>query len=891
MAKSSPTPTTLDATREQATAVPAARMEGAEFQRGVGDTKRALDEGGTFDEADPRFTGIKDAPRAHQKKADDARQIKTFMRFAGDDLGQTMFSWLQNSQNNLWRRRRMGMRLDEIGKRADDYVPSNETLKALENTSGWMPGSVEEFAGIEKAVAAQYDYVLTMEKEIADTLADAGVTSLDALKGATDPKLLSAREKLLTAFSDDAGRNLRSLDELAAFRSEQVGLSQAAMKVYQGARSEWGRAGTWLQKADGFLRSADAKFIARAMKGGVVPDKAFEFLAKMPDATSKMRFLLSLSKPGAKDWVRWYYMTSLLSNPKTHMRNIFGNITYNVLDMAGAPLRAALTKDGNAAAEFTAQWAGARQGAAEGWKTLKYVWDNGFSLDDAAVLAERPVTLAMGSKYEKGINAISRMLESVDQGLQAMGRQIEIHRILASRVRKEGHALGSQAFEKRFAELVADPPVDVLEAAKKHAKDLVYRQDPGSLTNVASQARHVLDEKTFGIGGTVLMPFIVTPANVFRAGFQHSPLGLLAKPGRSAVKAGFKDLSREEATRVVRSTLGTAAAGMIGLWALEGNVTGSAPSETAAADYGYANGPKPNSVRLPGTNTWVGIQNFGPLAVPLMAAANMADQYRRGDAEGFGANVGEYFARVSKSLLDQTFLSSMFGLVNAIADPERYGERFTSRTVSGMLPYSGAMRFGRDLVDDTLRDPDTMLESLAAGVPGLSQTVPERVDFTGQPAKRAQMLVGRVAQAISPVEVSFSKPTPAHDYLLSIGEYFPNPKANATSYAQRLGGDAEAAGKLDTLIEAGVLRKPKQTWKGDARFKLPHDLEVAYAKGIGEKRLALVNKIMESGALQSMTKEDQAKEVRRLFDKLTDRYTRWFTQEVVAPRVRRGALP
>jgi hypothetical protein len=92
--------------------------------------------------------------------------------------------------------------------------------------------------------------------------------------------------------------------------------------------------------------------------------------------------------------------------------------------------------------------------------------------------------------------------------------------------------------------------------------------------------------------------------------------------------------------------------------------------------------------------------------------------------------------RTAGSILDQSFLSGLSALIDALSDPQRYGPAALRQLATGMVPFSGALRTVTQATDPYVRAPHSLAEGVQAIIPGQSQTLPPRLTRFGQPVDR-----------------------------------------------------------------------------------------------------------------------------------------------------------
>jgi hypothetical protein len=119
------------------------------------------------------------------------------------------------------------------------------------------------------------------------------------------------------------------------------------------------------------------------------------------------------------------------------------------------------------------------------------------------------------------------------------------------------------------------------------------------------------------------------------------------------------------------------------------------------------------------------------------------------------------------SLLDQSFLSGIADLFELVKNPDQPGAmRFAGRLAHSMTPLSGAQRTVRDAMDSTVRDPAGVTEQFKALAPGLSSSVPARIDRFGQTVTKEG---GPMRRALDPFNTSTASSDPVLDELGRLG--------------------------------------------------------------------------------------------------------------------------
>jgi hypothetical protein len=597
----------------------------------------------------------------------------------------------------------------------------------------------------------------------------------------------------------------QALDILADQAAEEA---MVGWRSVTGVRSELGRGLNSLKKKIAYraVAESDDQFIKRMSEMGIEGSEMRQQIQTLKTPQQRYKYLRDRASATSSDLFRWYYISSLLSGPKTHARNLISNAVNMVAMDAGFVVgRGTDVVRGKLPwQDFTNEAAqmihGQRVGVVQGWKEAMQVWREGFSLEDARVFAEKPPdikasdilgTRAFDSETTtRWLNSVSRFLEASDQFSRTIMFSGALHSgayAHASKLVKSGKIKPSQ-FRQTVDAIIADPNIvapSVFDEAVQVAKDSVYRQDAGKLLQSIIGAQKAVDE--FGqkvVGGAVakipikpvrvvanvvtapvqnlgslVMPFIKTPAGVFKKQFRAMGGGLytskqFAEQGQDIMAA----IHRGE------GMLGAGLVAALATYALASDrplVTGVGPNDPELAEDpskaldAFYGSHRPNSFRLPGTDQWIDYRTLGPVAGPMSIVGNLSDAARQG-RELNGAALADALARQGRSMLSNSFLTGVMGAVSAFEDRTGVSaNRTIGRTVAGLVPLSGAARGARQVTDDVIRDTrdETLLGSVEQNIknitPGLSTQVPARVDYAGQVLRNPG---GPVARAITPAE-------------------------------------------------------------------------------------------------------------------------------------------
>lgn len=539
-------------------------------------------------------------------------------------------------------------------------------------------------------------------------------------------------------------------------------------KSLVGARAEAGRALAAFNFYRGILDTGDVNLIQNTLKAPGLREEAQRLadgLKALPDdPVVRYRWLQQQGGSTLWDKARSYYYANILSGVKTHERNFLGNLANTATGLITHPFGVAADAARSAAtgaprtmflSELPAQTVGMLAGVDKGFRDALFTARHGVSPD---ALSRSVGTAAAAGKLDipsvefagGGLNPFNwptRALNSADVFFRSAARNRELYGLAFAQAKREG--LTGAAFDNRVADLRAGLTPEgqqIQQEAATFAQREVFQEKPGKFASWLASGNQVP-------GLRYVMPFILpftkTPANIMRQGFEFSPAGLLMKAARQEGRVGAQAQGRALA--------GTMAAGYLAYLAATGQISGNGPTDPAERASLMERGWRPNSVHL--GDKWVSYQLFQPISVQASLIANAYDAWRDrgGKVQDAPDVIAQTLARTTNSFLDQSFLSGMFNFAQAINDPQRSASRVVASTASGLVPFSGAVRNVQQAADATVRSPRGILQSVEAGLPGLSQRVPARIDRFGRQVTRE----GSTAQrAIDPFNTSTESTDP-----------------------------------------------------------------------------------------------------------------------------------
>jgi hypothetical protein len=523
--------------------------------------------------------------------------------------------------------------------------------------------------------------------------------------------------------------------DVIAFAAAQAD-ADVVLKSLMGLRSEAGRALAAFRAFSAVLETGDVNLIRQA--ANPLREDAARLageVAQRGTPLEQYQYLQSLGKASFADKVRSYYYANILSGVKTHERNALGNAASILSRFASTPFAAGIDAVRSARTgaprqvrlgELQPAVVGAVAGVERGIGDFLFTLKHGVSPDALSRSVSAAADLGrldlprveFGGGGRNPFNWPGRLLDATDAFFRNVARQQELYSSAWTRAVNEG--VSGQRLVTRAADLRVDETLRT--SADRFAAESVFQHKPGPITGLLQAIqRHVP-------GASFVVPFIKTPANILRSGIQASP-------------AGFATAAAREGGRVGAQAQGLAAMGTVLLaplaWlAATGRLSGAGPSDPAERAALMESGWRPNTIRI--GDKWVEYALFQPVSVQASVIANAFEGWQRdgADEQDLGAVVGEVLARVGNTVLEQSFLSGLNDVFEALKSPERSGANVVGRLAHSLTPFAGAQRTVTQALDPTVRQPKTAREVFLSNVPGQSQQVPPRLTRFGEPVQR-----------------------------------------------------------------------------------------------------------------------------------------------------------
>lgn len=588
-----------------------------------------------------------------------------------------------------------------------------------------------------KAAAEQEDaFAVLMARRTGQALNDQQILAARELYAQTTDRLLEAARLAQNGGSEDAFNFRKMLAVHSAVQSEVLGARAEAARALRAWSLPVGTSGRsrvravedMLQQYGGVDGSQDlAKRLAAAADSGALTAEGINKIAHGGALARTTRALASLWQSG------------LLTSPRTHLVNVGSNVSnglalglerFGMAAVPGSPVKI------NEAFGFFVGYVGSfrealRNGAAAFRSgQSQFMQDR---LEQPMIRATAREVLDPNGKLgfvSKAVDALGYFYErSVGAALAAgddFGRTMLYNAELRAQAIRDANQLGltGKAFDDHVYKMLNAPTDLMQDEALKFAKYGVFMQPLGEAGRAVQTARAKLPVLGF------VLPFVQTPANIFKFTFGRTPLGLLSQKIRDDIAAG----GAKGAARMAGMAMGTTMM-MVGAdMALQGNITGAGPSDPNLRQKLRASGWQPYSVKV--GDRYISYQKIQPLGTWLALSANMTELL--GNYENYDISAQQevdklataVVASISDVVLSASFMTGAAEVTEMLADPKRYGEQWLNRYAGSVVP--NIVADFEKAISPEVEEAFNAIDAMKARIPGMSDSVYKKRNVYGE---------------------------------------------------------------------------------------------------------------------------------------------------------------
>lgn len=585
------------------------------------------------------------------------------------------------------------------------------------------------------------------EKSFADGVRLAEEGKLDPRKvgaGANDAELVARA----TLTKGAAERARKIADELAAKPEEQVTLQDklkfaAAMEQVGMFYGELAGAGAEVGRALRMLREikrnpdrlGDAEALIKLYEGrGRFTDLA-QLARAMKDPEQMRKFAEDLQKATKMEMVIEGWKAAILSGPQTHLANVLGNSIKWAVEIPETALAATLEATRRAIkgdpmslalykAKALSPLYGVRFGAKDALTIAAEVWkQKGEHLEKADVFKS-----AIPGKAGEIIRTPFRALQVEDALFRTFAERAKSYELAVERAGKEGFGPGTREFNEAVVRYTEKPQLGltkedaqaVTKLIEEHGAESVFAQRLGPRWEMIQRAMA-------GHPMQFVIPFVRTPVNLVSWAMQHTPgMNLMSARWLKDFNAGGTQRDRA----LSRIAIGTGLALIAIDMAEDGMVTGSGLLEKELRGTKKGAGEQPYSIKL--GNKYYSYQRMEPVAKVLSMAVDLVDLMKASkDIEDKGKIAAMVALLFGNATISTTYLSGLAGAMNAVVDPERYGEGFLEGYATSLIPKIVGQTVA--MKDPHQREVDGVMEAIQSQLPYFREKLMPKRDVWGEP--------------------------------------------------------------------------------------------------------------------------------------------------------------
>lgn len=560
-------------------------------------------------------------------------------------------------------------------------------------------------------------------------------------------------------------------------------------------------------------------------------------------------------------WNAWRYF-SMLGNPRTHVRNIVGNVGFvpavTVKNVIGAGIESAANavsggKVGRTKAILTTKDAG----------LIKAAWS------DYANIREQ----ALGSgKYNDNVN----VRQEIEEGRTVFKpKPLEAMRKFNSTALDAEDAWFSKPhYAAALAQFCKANGITVeqvaggkgIEAAREYAireaQKATYRDTNAFSQMISDLGRYRGDNKMKRLGSTLaegILPFRKTPANILVRGVEYSPIGFLKSISYDLVQVQKGNMQATE--MIDRAAAGLTGTGlmMLGLYmAKEGILRGSGGDDEKKKKFDELQGHQEYAMELP-NGTSITLDWLAPEALPFFVGANLYEQMQANNGYLTMSDMLQAASNVTDPLLSMSCLQSLNDVFDAVgyassgdtnALTSAVASAATSYLTQGIPTVFGqAERTGESTRMTTYTDknkfltPDMQyaLGKASARIPGVDYGQIPFIDAWGRTENSGSVVARAFNNFANPAYVS---------------------KVSGSKMEDELSRLYEATGEAKVLPQ----RAPKSFTVNKENKQLTGEEYVKYATKRGQTSYKIVSELTGLASYKSMSDGDKADAVAKAYE-------------------------
>ena len=269
-----------------------------------------------------------------------------------------------------------------------------------------------------------------------------------------------------------------------------------------------------------------------------------------------------------------------------------------------------------------------------------------------------------------------------------------------------------------------------------------------------------------------LTPAITRAQRTLRAITDEQIAEVMIEHGLENTPEAFKALQSEY---IGRQIMGSTVIMGTGMWALEGNITGSGPEDPAERQRMMSMGWKPWSIKNPITGNWHSYKGFEPFSQILALTSDIIYQAERVDSSLIEDTFSKLAMSINLNVANDTFIQGFEPLVSMFNGDEYAWNRFIAGQIDMAAPFKGIRTILNNIITPQLKDVENdwfeMLKNMNKFAFGKSSKdgLVDMLDvYTGRPIRTWEEM-NVAANALMPMFKQNGDMEPWRQWLLSTG--------------------------------------------------------------------------------------------------------------------------
>lgn len=517
--------------------------------------------------------------------------------------------------------------------------------------------------------------------------------------------------------------------------------------------------------------------------GMVSPGQLAQMVMDLPNEEAMMAFAKAALKPTWGDMMYEIWVNGLLSGPITHSTNIISNAATLLWNIPERQV-ASLIKPGSVRpGEAAAMVGGVIESVGDAWRLAWKAFKQDAPQFGASKLENMPrqaitadaleLTGTTGAAVDFLGNAIrlpGRFLMAGDDFFKSIAFRAELRSLAKRQAFREVNELGltgkeaARKAKEIEQKILADPPETIKQDAQEFAAYTTFTRELGT---AGSAVQNAVQNVPFG---RVVLPFIRTPANIFKFAGERTPLALASKAVRDELAAG----GERQALALAKIGLGSMTMAYMATLAANGHITGGGPKDKVLRKQLELEGWQPYSFKI--GNEYVSYARIEPLGSLIGMAADAADLMGQLGTKDSAELASALTVAMSRNVANKTFVKGLAGTLNAVTSQDVHVVKsFLEKELPTLMPYSSAMGQTAKVVDPVMRDVKSILDAFQAKVPGFSDDLPPQRNLYGD---KVLLQGGMGPDLFSPLYVREIKNDPVAHELSRLAYPFAMPARN-----------------------------------------------------------------------------------------------------------------